>query len=998
LDFTEEGADFDTIGVYTSNGSASYCGTFDGNGKSITLAQAQGGVFEQLGAGAVIKDLTVKGSIETAQVGAIGAVANEAKDAVIEGCVNEADVTVTGTSGIRILGGIVGQVTSTDATKTNTGGVFACENKGAITGVRGHIGGVIGEAGSFTSATFAIHISDCINSGTVLSTASAQTEGVGGIVGSTGGNTASKAVEVTRCLNTGSVSGVSAAVGGIVGVASGPVSNCENTGAITGTGKGGVNYGIGGIAGTVRHEAKIERVINRGPINSTADSGAYAGGIIGSLHGQHAYQNMPSLSHALNFATVSAPWAGGIIGAAPGGPLVSNCYNGGAVVSTSEGAAGIVGAVTPFLEAGREDTGTPNRVLIENCYNTGDVSSDVAEGSEAVPVLAPVLAEFRTGTDDVPPNPTRIRQNYYALASVPEGTSVTWGDVVVSSNGMTVSYLLEDILSGVGIDEEVKWQDSPSAPNPWPVPESLWVDTGTGEPGEQTPRSVQYTFNVVPLDATVVLTDSEGVALEPVEGEELSYALTQGSNYTYTISADGYVTKSETFRALMTQTLTIGLIRTDVGEYLPGWGKWRPVFSVYMLNRDGTTGTLIDSWDFDVAQGTYVDEDGTEAPIVTDFSDAPLYYSGIDRMPAARLGIVTRGITYPDLIAHYNQNNGTLADITGDNYESFTMKASTNSTTNEDPCASSSPTHPGTWALPGAFDTFTGTQRYFYPEWLYGNPAGTGAGLSTKDLGEGIAVKSTLSVAGYNTRIIDMPATIIGENRYIDTEREFNNAKSYLASVADSERAVRNFESMLPEVFSLPDNASGSLPLGADGSYHIGSIWIAPTYYPITTTVSGGSAEVILTGKVDALSAAEGETVRFTLDGVELEDEGIEGGSGAGGSTGEDTAPVPVTVKVAGKTLVPDDTGIYSFTMGDAAAEISITVGQTGPKVGLPASGDLDGDGHATASEALQVARAVISGTSGWSAEKIAAADMDGDGYLTMADVVRILRKAAGLT
>ncbi|MDR1083015.1 MAG: dockerin type I domain-containing protein, partial [Coriobacteriales bacterium] len=69
-----------------------------------------------------------------------------------------------------------------------------------------------------------------------------------------------------------------------------------------------------------------------------------------------------------------------------------------------------------------------------------------------------------------------------------------------------------------------------------------------------------------------------------------------------------------------------------------------------------------------------------------------------------------------------------------------------------------------------------------------------------------------------------------------------------------------------------------------------------------------------------------------------------------------------------------------------------------GPAVGLPASGDLDGDGHATASEALQVARAVISGTSGWSDAQIAAADMDGDGYLTMADVVRSLRKAAGLT
>jgi hypothetical protein len=61
-------------------------------------------------------------------------------------------------------------------------------------------------------------------------------------------------------------------------------------------------------------------------------------------------------------------------------------------------------------------------------------------------------------------------------------------------------------------------------------------------------------------------------------------------------------------------------------------------------------------------------------------------------------------------------------------------------------------------------------------------------------------------------------------------------------------------------------------------------------------------------------------------------------------------------------------------------------------------SGDLDGDGFPSASEALQVARFVISGTAGLTAEQIASVDMDNDGVLTMADVVRILRRAAGLS
>jgi hypothetical protein len=65
--------------------------------------------------------------------------------------------------------------------------------------------------------------------------------------------------------------------------------------------------------------------------------------------------------------------------------------------------------------------------------------------------------------------------------------------------------------------------------------------------------------------------------------------------------------------------------------------------------------------------------------------------------------------------------------------------------------------------------------------------------------------------------------------------------------------------------------------------------------------------------------------------------------------------------------------------------------------VGEPASGDLDGDGKTTTAEALVVARAVVSGTSGLTEAQIAAADMDGDGVLTMSDVVRALRKAVAL-
>ena len=63
---------------------------------------------------------------------------------------------------------------------------------------------------------------------------------------------------------------------------------------------------------------------------------------------------------------------------------------------------------------------------------------------------------------------------------------------------------------------------------------------------------------------------------------------------------------------------------------------------------------------------------------------------------------------------------------------------------------------------------------------------------------------------------------------------------------------------------------------------------------------------------------------------------------------------------------------------------------------GPPRSGDLDGDGFVTLTEALLVARVVV-GSATLNAGQFAAADMDADGYITMTDVLLIMRKALNL-
>ncbi|MDR1712857.1 MAG: dockerin type I repeat-containing protein [Coriobacteriales bacterium] len=64
--------------------------------------------------------------------------------------------------------------------------------------------------------------------------------------------------------------------------------------------------------------------------------------------------------------------------------------------------------------------------------------------------------------------------------------------------------------------------------------------------------------------------------------------------------------------------------------------------------------------------------------------------------------------------------------------------------------------------------------------------------------------------------------------------------------------------------------------------------------------------------------------------------------------------------------------------------------------IGDPGSGDVDGDGTVTVSDALVVARATV-GVTSLTAAQLAACDMDGDGTLSMADAIAIVRRAVGL-
>ncbi|MDR3295008.1 MAG: dockerin type I domain-containing protein [Clostridiales Family XIII bacterium] len=108
-----------------------------------------------------------------------------------------------------------------------------------------------------------------------------------------------------------------------------------------------------------------------------------------------------------------------------------------------------------------------------------------------------------------------------------------------------------------------------------------------------------------------------------------------------------------------------------------------------------------------------------------------------------------------------------------------------------------------------------------------------------------------------------------------------------------------------------------------------------------------------------------------------------------------------------------DQLNAYRFIFGQTETDFAnqIAYGNRQPKhvvsitvvkplgsggTGAPGSGDIDGDGTVTITDALFTARAIL-GLGNLTAAQILAADVDNDGHITMADVIFTARKAAGL-
>lgn len=230
-----------------------FCGTFDGGGHTISGlvirdSASEIGLFRHVERGAVIKDLTVTGTVSPGgsrdMVGGIVGV----NRGTITSCKFRGNV-----SGNDSVGGIAGK-------NEETGVISGCESSAAIAAES--------SAGGIAGTNLGVII-DCSNSGSIntvytdseinadeldfddLGNMSADNvigkSDIGGVTGFSSGI-------IQRCSNSGTVgyqhTGYN--IGGIVGRQSGMLSSCKNTGSVFG------RKDVGGIAGQMEPYRSIE--------------------------------------------------------------------------------------------------------------------------------------------------------------------------------------------------------------------------------------------------------------------------------------------------------------------------------------------------------------------------------------------------------------------------------------------------------------------------------------------------------------------------------------------------------------------------------------------------------------------------------------------------------------------------------------------------------------------------------------------------------------------
>lgn len=297
---------YNTIGGGTK--AKAFTGTFDGDGHTIVGLQAKGGIFGQLGSGAVVKNINIASSVFTGEnTDSVGAVAAENNGGSISGISGYGN-TVKGSGGY--IGGLVGK---------NYGGISnSNDHSTVIAGADTVAGGIAGVNGTNVGKDKGGTIDNVQSNSAVTTGVLTEVQyasNMGGIVGKNEYNINNVSA---HCI-TGKT-GNTKTSGGIVGTNEGRISNAYNESIIHGS------ENIGGVAGENVTQASNPKLAELNDVANAVeiigDAGSQnVGGLVGMQ--KHATTNQGRNTGAITGCTN----VGGMVGYNKADSYLNNLEN-----------------------------------------------------------------------------------------------------------------------------------------------------------------------------------------------------------------------------------------------------------------------------------------------------------------------------------------------------------------------------------------------------------------------------------------------------------------------------------------------------------------------------------------------------------------------------------------------------------------------------------------------------------------------------------------------
>jgi len=330
--------------------AATFAGTLDGNGKTITTSVP---VFAVLGS-ATVKNLKIAGEIAIAEevdAGALTTTVAGGSTLVIDNVENNCKLTVAKK---KDVGGFIGVMDYNACYNTNIT-IKNSTNNADITG-GWRVGGFLGYAPGSDNAEkpFYMTIENCVNNGIVTSTESYS----GGIVGRFGGTkdiSGKCCITIKNSTNNGNVTAAISQVGGFCGYLIGKmvIEHSVNNANLTAT--AGQNMTVGGFIGVSGSETKnygdgatVRYCINYGKLSTTSK----AGGIVGNLGNSKQCYGASLIENCINYGEIT----------------VENCYSGGTTY---------VGGIAAYMYGGSGEGSN----TITNCLNLGKITGETSAAS-----------------------------------------------------------------------------------------------------------------------------------------------------------------------------------------------------------------------------------------------------------------------------------------------------------------------------------------------------------------------------------------------------------------------------------------------------------------------------------------------------------------------------------------------------------------------------------------------------------------------------------------